>query len=164
MTCINEKAGKQYNSGANSKYPDNQRCKVLAINKVNHHIALATNEGELQIRESAYMLDNMIFHQIVAKEKPITCLSYSPNGNELAVGAQDNSLHIWSVEIIGKYKEKAVIPTNEQVICDIDWSNDGSYLRGNTKDLHIFFFNTDKKWKLIQVKKTYKIFRWSQKY
>jgi len=60
-TTIDSKEGQKIKYGAStlSDLPDNQCSRSVKINKKNGHVAIATNDGGIHIRES---LDNLDKH------------------------------------------------------------------------------------------------------
>jgi len=63
-----------------------------------NHLAVATNSGNVTIREvmlkAAGNLDLVIATLKDAKEW-IECMQYSPDGDKLAVGSHDNNIYIY---------------------------------------------------------------------
>ncbi len=142
-SAINKVAEKGRNSGSQSRFPDNQRCRALAINKVSGHIAVAVSNGSLQVRESGYMLDHVVFRDPVVKDKMISCLKYSSDGNKLAVAAQDGCVYMYDSSSVDKYARLAVINgTPGSYITELDWSSDGAYIRALDTKFNLLFFDT----------------------
>lgn len=60
---VNNKAGKKYRIlGAStlSSFPPNQCSRCVAVNKANGNVVIATNEGEISVRESKDNLDSYV--------------------------------------------------------------------------------------------------------
>jgi len=140
-TPIDENAEKAITTGNQSKFPDNQRCRLLTINKVNNHIALAISNGSIQIREGCCTPENLLFKEVVAKDKQITSLKYSSDGEKLAVATNDGNIYLYNSGTGGDYKKQGTIPGREGYIVDMDWSTDGGCIRGMTNLFNVYFFD-----------------------
>ena len=66
---------------------------------------------------------------------------YSPEGETLAVGAEDGAIYLYAVldefELIGKCV-RHTMPVTE-----LDFSADGEWIRTNSKENDVQFFNSD---------------------
>eukprot|EP00826_Nyctotherus_ovalis_P040187 TRINITY_DN3928_c0_g1_i1.p1 TRINITY_DN3928_c0_g1~~TRINITY_DN3928_c0_g1_i1.p1 ORF type:complete len:645 (-),score=143.95 TRINITY_DN3928_c0_g1_i1:148-2082(-) len=140
-TAIDKNADKVTNTGNQSKYPDNQRCKLLTVNRVNNHIALAISNGSIQVREGCYTPENLVFKGMVAEGKQITALKYSFDGEKLAVAINDGNIHLFDCSTEGEYNLIGVMGGGEGYIVDMDWSTDGGCMRGMTNQFHVYFFD-----------------------
>jgi len=140
-SIINSNKEKGKLSGNQSRFPDNQRCRLLSISKESGHIALALNNGVLQVRESCYMIDNVIYKTLVSKDKQITALKYSADGSKLVVATNDTYVYLYDSNNAYEYKRLGIIGGREGYVIDIDWSTDGEYLRGMTNDYFVYFYN-----------------------
>eukprot|EP00826_Nyctotherus_ovalis_P045422 TRINITY_DN5031_c0_g1_i4.p1 TRINITY_DN5031_c0_g1~~TRINITY_DN5031_c0_g1_i4.p1 ORF type:complete len:629 (-),score=192.32 TRINITY_DN5031_c0_g1_i4:135-2021(-) len=140
-SIIDTNKEKEKFSGNQSRFPDNQRCKLLAINKVSGHIALALNNGYLQIREGCYMIDSTVYKTLVSEKHKITALKYSADGNRLAVATSDTHVYLYNSSSTYEYEKLGVIGGREGFVIDIDWSVDNSCFRGMTNDYYVWFFD-----------------------
>jgi len=140
-SIINKTAEKGRTSGAQSKFPDNQRCRLLAINKVHGHIALALNNGVLQVREGPFTLDNIIFKTVVAEGKLITEMKYSHDGEKLAVACSDGHLYLYESDKPTDYQRLGVIIGKEGYITDMDWSTNGKCIRALCNNFMVYFID-----------------------
>ena len=80
-----------------SKMPASKCSRAVAVNTLNGHVAVASNCGEVTIRESVESLDSVMVTINDSKEW-IEVLKYSPCGTMLAVGSHDNGIYVYDVE------------------------------------------------------------------
>lgn len=87
---INKKKGAKRKRGAStmSRFRPNQCSRAVAINCNNGHVAVSTNEGEVQIRASYSDIDNTI-NAFRDSKRWNEVMEYSPDGKYLAVGSHD---------------------------------------------------------------------------
>ena len=140
-SVINKNAEKGRNSGSQSKFPDNQRCKMLSVNKKTGHIALALNNGTLQIREGCYMLDNVIFKTDVSDGKQITAIKYSYDGAKLVVATVDMRVHLFDASSGSEYSKIGSFLGKDGHLIELDWSTDGGCIRGLCNTFHVQFID-----------------------
>eukprot|EP00826_Nyctotherus_ovalis_P027435 TRINITY_DN2144_c0_g1_i1.p1 TRINITY_DN2144_c0_g1~~TRINITY_DN2144_c0_g1_i1.p1 ORF type:complete len:623 (+),score=103.27 TRINITY_DN2144_c0_g1_i1:409-2277(+) len=138
-STINENGEKKRVTGNQSRFPDNQRCRLLAINKVTGHVALAINNGTLQIRQSCYMIDTKIHSINVLTHGLITALKYTTAGDKLAAAAND--MHIRLYDCTDNYKNVSTITVPESYLIELDWSVDGGCIRGMCTNSLVHFFD-----------------------
>ncbi|KAL4238714.1 Echinoderm microtubule-associated protein-like 1 [Mactra antiquata] len=71
------------------------------------------------------------------------CIQYSPDGNKIAVGCRDNYIYVYAVEEEGK-KNHLIgrCSGHSSFITHIDWSVDGKFLRSNSGDYEVLYWNT----------------------
>lgn len=92
------------------------------MNPSNGQVAFATNEGELQIRESITNLDSRVHSNRLSKQW-IEVVKYSPDGSKLAVGSHDNKIYILDAN---SFQVLATCQKHNSFITALDWSQDGS--------------------------------------
>ncbi|XP_015171619.1 PREDICTED: echinoderm microtubule-associated protein-like 2 isoform X4 [Polistes dominula] len=74
--------------------------------------------------------------------EPIQVATFSPNGNLLALGSRDNYIYIYQVnEDATKYSRVGRCMGHSSFITHLDWSIDGQYLRSNSGDYELLFWN-----------------------
>lgn len=74
--------------------------------------------------------------------EPIQVVTFSPNGNLLALGSRDNYIYIYQVnEDATKYSRVGRCMGHSSFITHLDWSMDGQYLRSNSGDYELLFWN-----------------------
>lgn len=67
-------------------------------------------------------------------------MRYSPDGSKLAVGSHDNNIYIYDSSdytLLGK------LTAHNSYITNLDWSQDGSYIRSNCGAYELLFFLTE---------------------
>jgi WD40 repeat protein len=137
---INQKAGPKIKYGASSitAYPDNQCSRAICYNPKTKEVAVATNAGEVQIRD----LDNLgtVKKTLSAAKRWIESMVYSPDGNYLAVGTHSNTIVVYNTS---NYSTKGTLKGHNSSILSIDWSKDSSYIRSNCEAYELLFFNID---------------------
>ena len=142
---ISSKPGKIKITGAQSGFPDNQRCHALNISKVTGHIALALNDGMLQVRASCFMVDSIVYNTEVSKNKQIADLKYNPAGDKLVVTASDCGIYIYDCNDPNDYNLLKIIYGPENPLVNIDWSTDNGCVRGMTSGYFVHFFDINNK-------------------
>lgn len=100
------------------------------------HVAIGINNGEVHILESISHLNKILFNFKDSKEW-IEVLSYSPDGNLLAVGSHDNNIYIYSFP---DYKLKSTCSKHNSFITSFDWSKDSKYLRSICGAYELLYF------------------------
>ena len=142
---INQNPGKKVKYGAStlSTLPDNQCSRCVCINHEGQlkNFAVATNEGKIQIRDS--LKNPSQLKVLTDPHRWVECLTYSPDGNKLAVGAHDQSIYIYDVK--SGYKLYCELTGHSSFITSLDWSSNSSYLRSNSGDYEIRYFNIESK-------------------
>jgi len=137
---INQKAGPKIKYGASSMtaYPDNQCSRAVCFNLKTKELAVATNAGEVQIRD----IDSLgtVKKSLQAAARWIEFMCYSPDGNYLAVGTHSNTIVVYNTS---NYSTKGTLKAHNSSILSIDWSNDSSYIRSNCEAYELLFFNID---------------------
>lgn len=72
---------------------------------------------------------------------PIRTLKFSPDGNQLAVGAEPSTLELYSVP---DFRRRAVLKKHSGPVTHIDWamSEKPSYLQAASENQELLFFNS----------------------
>ncbi|XP_043284107.1 echinoderm microtubule-associated protein-like 2 isoform X4 [Venturia canescens] len=74
--------------------------------------------------------------------EPLQVVSFSPNGTLLALGSRDNHIYIYQVnEDATKYSRVGRCLGHSSFITHLDWSVDGQYLRSNSGDYELLYWN-----------------------
>lgn len=107
-----------------SPFPESKQSRALAINPANGNLAVATNNGEVQLFESIMSAAHM------KKAKPTKdwceIMRFSPDGSKLAVGFHNRVVYLYAAESLkGLFRLKG----HSSFITNIDWSEDSAYLR-----------------------------------
>lgn len=82
-----------------------------------------------------------IIHSARDSKHSATVLKYSPEGDTLAVGIEDGSIYLYSVN--DDYELIARCSRHTRAITAIDFSKDGEFLRSNSIDGELYYFNVD---------------------
>ena len=82
-------------------------------------------------------------HVIQSLGKPLETVSFSPNGEYLAVGGHDMKIHVFRFEKEGyeDHVKVAECSGHQSMVKNIDWSSNSLYLRSNSADLDLLFWN-----------------------
>ena len=134
---INEKAGpkKKYGASTMSANPDNQCSRAVAYSSKKKVVAVATNEGIVQIRSSENM--KTVVKEISVADRWIECMSYSPSGSMLAVGTHTSIVNVYETD---SYSLKGTLKGNSSAILSLDWSKDETYIRTNSEAYELLFY------------------------
>ncbi|KAL0123579.1 hypothetical protein PUN28_005827 [Cardiocondyla obscurior] len=74
--------------------------------------------------------------------EPIQVVQFSPDGSLLALGSRDNYIYIYQVnEDATKYSRVGRCMGHSSFITHLDWSVDGQYLRSNSGDYELLYWN-----------------------
>lgn len=135
--CVNSKPGQKLkdNVPGKPKMPDNQSSRSVCYNAATKEVAIATNNGELHIRD---------IKNIEKDKKVISCskrwieqMCYSPKGDMLAVGTHANELFVYSVP---GYELRASLEGHATPLICVDWSTDNTYLRSLDEGFDMIFW------------------------
>mmetsp|Transcript_585 Transcript_585/g.625 ORF Transcript_585/g.625 Transcript_585/m.625 type:complete len:262 (+) Transcript_585:1524-2309(+) len=140
----------KFQGGASSmsSLPADKQSRALAYEPWAKHLAVATNTGLVTIREVSLEvgcnMNNIIYTLKDAKEW-IECMSYSPDGDKLAVGSHDNNIYIYLTN--QQYQKQVALRGHNSFITSLDWSasSEPSYIRSNCGAYELLFFNVDNK-------------------
>lgn len=118
--------------------PDSKCSRAICFNEQSKEIALATNAGEIQIRE---------FPKMETVKKFITCgntwiefISYSPNKKFLAVCTRANTIVVYNADT---YSAKGTLKGHNSPVQSLDWSKDSKYIRSCAENFEIMFFDVE---------------------
>ncbi|XP_031836394.1 echinoderm microtubule-associated protein-like 2 isoform X6 [Nomia melanderi] len=74
--------------------------------------------------------------------EPIQAVRFSPDGTLLALGSRDNYIYIYQVNSDAtKYSRVGRCMGHSSFITHVDWSIDGQYLRSNSGDYELLYWN-----------------------
>ncbi|XP_020279289.1 echinoderm microtubule-associated protein-like 2 isoform X4 [Pseudomyrmex gracilis] len=74
--------------------------------------------------------------------EPIQVVQFSPDGSLLALGSRDNYIYIYQVnDDATKYSRVGRCMGHSSFITHLDWSVDGQYLRSNSGDYELLYWN-----------------------
>ncbi|KAG5448106.1 Echinoderm microtubule-associated protein-like 1 [Clonorchis sinensis] len=102
-------------------------------------IALGSTSGRWLVLDS-------IRHEVIAAHsdgigEQIQCISYSPNGQYIALGSRDNSIYVYQVLEGGrKYSRVGRCSGHSSFVLHLDWSADSRYLRSESGDYELLFW------------------------
>jgi WD40 repeat protein/Ca2+-binding EF-hand superfamily protein len=106
---------------------------------------LAISTENVSTTASVFVILNeetlQIIHSVRDSKYSATFLKYSPEGETLAVGIQDGSIYLYSVN--DDYELIARCSRHTRSIIGIDFSKDGEFIRSNSIDGELYYFNVD---------------------
>ncbi|CAG9788426.1 unnamed protein product [Diatraea saccharalis] len=74
--------------------------------------------------------------------EPIQTIQYSPDNNMVAIGSRDNFIYVYRVEGEGaRYSRVGKCLGHSSFITHLDWSEDSQYIRSNSGDYELLFWN-----------------------
>ncbi|XP_065208639.1 echinoderm microtubule-associated protein-like 2 isoform X2 [Planococcus citri] len=74
--------------------------------------------------------------------EPIQVVKFSPDGKLLALGSRDNYVYIYHVgDDARKYSRVGKCSGHSSFVTHLDWSQDGQYLRSNSGDYELLYWN-----------------------
>ncbi|XKL65549.1 hypothetical protein PGB90_008969 [Kerria lacca] len=83
-----------------------------------------------------------IYSMHVDGSEPIQVVKFSPDGKHLALGSRDNYIYMYHVGDDGrKYNRLGKCSGHSSFITHIDWSEDSQYLRSNSGDYELLYWN-----------------------
>ena len=85
--------------------------------------------------------DMTIVHEARDSTVPITLVVFSPEGETLAIGAEDGAIYLYSV--VDEYELIGRCVRHTSPITNLDFSADGEWIRSNSTARDLFFFNSD---------------------
>lgn len=85
--------------------------------------------------------DMTIVHEARDSTCPITLVVFSPEGETLAIGAEDGAIYLYAV--VDEYELIGRCVRHTSPITNLDFSADGEWIRSNSTAKDLFFFNSD---------------------
>ncbi|XP_053608612.1 echinoderm microtubule-associated protein-like 2 isoform X2 [Plodia interpunctella] len=74
--------------------------------------------------------------------EPIQTIQYSPDNSMVALGSRDNFIYVYRVEDSGaRYTRVGKCLGHSSYITHLDWSEDSQYIRSNSGDYELLFWN-----------------------
>ncbi|XP_060804047.1 echinoderm microtubule-associated protein-like 2 isoform X3 [Amyelois transitella] len=74
--------------------------------------------------------------------EPIQTIQYSPDNSMVAIGSRDNFIYVYRVEDNGaRYTRIGKCLGHSSYITHLDWSEDSQYIRSNSGDYELLFWN-----------------------
>ena len=117
----------------------NQQARCIAINKANGHVAVAHNDGHINIRPSLDDLNN-ITNTLNDPKEWTECMRYSPDGSKLAVGSHDQHIYIYDAN---SYALLSKIWKHSSYLTALDWSNDSTALHSTCGSYELLYFKLE---------------------
>ncbi|XP_078613343.1 echinoderm microtubule-associated protein-like 6 isoform X1 [Branchiostoma floridae x Branchiostoma japonicum] len=103
-----------------------QPMRSVAFNKDGSHVAVGFEDGSVMILDGTNLSEKQ---RLQAGKEVIHDLKYSPNGERLAVGSNDNRVDIYDVD--DGYKKIGECKKSSSYITHLDWSTDSQYIVTN---------------------------------
>jgi WD40 repeat protein len=109
-------------------YPAHQQGRCITYSPIHNHVAVSNNYGDISIFD--YRDFSKKLTTLWAPKEWCEAMSYSPDGNYLAVGSHDDTLYIFSIAADGQYSLYHKIEyIHSSAITALDWSKDSKHLR-----------------------------------
>ncbi len=86
-------------------------------------------------------IDYQVSHEARDSNKWLREIKYSPNGNFIVIGGEDNKIYVYNVE--EGYALAAVIGQHQSFIVSFDFSDDSLWLRSNCGGLELCYFEAE---------------------
>lgn len=118
-------------------------CLAVNIDNKCSILAVGTAGGRLIILDANTGM-HMCSLQVSADN--LGCVTFSPDGEKVAVGSHDNGLYIYSVLDGGqclRRHQSGVLTGHRNFITHIDWSRDGNYIQSVSGDYDLRYWNVD---------------------
>ncbi|KRZ90286.1 Echinoderm microtubule-associated protein-like 1 [Trichinella sp. T8] len=118
----------------------NKHCQTLAWQNSGQAIAVGCKDGSWLILDSSF--ENVTTTCCCVLKTSITCLEFSQSDNKLAVGDANGTLYIYRLQ--SGHTDYALLGKTKPLKCPIqyiDWSDNEQFLRTQTENAEIFFYN-----------------------
>ncbi|KRY82146.1 Echinoderm microtubule-associated protein-like 1 [Trichinella pseudospiralis] len=118
----------------------NKHCQTLAWQNSGQAIAVGCKDGSWLILDSS--LANVTTTCCGVLKTSITCLEFSKSDNKLAVGDANGTLYIYQLQ--SGHTDYTLLGKTKPLKCAIqyiDWSDNEQFLRTQTENAEIFFYN-----------------------
>jgi WD40 repeat protein len=86
-------------------------------------------------------IDYQVSHEARDSNKWLREIKYSPNGNFIVIGGEDNKIYVYNVQ--EAYALAAMISQHQSYIVSFDFSDDSLWLRSNCGGLELCYFETE---------------------
>ncbi|XP_041377206.1 echinoderm microtubule-associated protein-like 2 isoform X2 [Gigantopelta aegis] len=120
-------------------------CVSIAIEPKGRLVALGTTAGRLIILNAK---NGSHLQTIQAGQVQINAISFSQDGQSVALGDHDGYIYLFSAgddgHIYATHSSLLVHNVRDNFITQLDWSNDGTYIQAVTGDYDIVFFDVEK--------------------
>ncbi|XP_018322367.1 echinoderm microtubule-associated protein-like 2 isoform X3 [Agrilus planipennis] len=84
----------------------------------------------------------LLSHHVDGNE-PIQVIRFSPDGGNVALGSRDNHIYIYEISDDGRrFRRVGVCSGHSSFITHLDWSSDGQFIRSNSGDYELLFWNS----------------------
>ncbi|XP_033122529.1 echinoderm microtubule-associated protein-like 6 [Anneissia japonica] len=103
------------------------KIRSVAFNHDGSHLAVGMSNGSFTVLKTRDLSE--IIH-IKDRQEVLHEMKYSPDGNFLAVGSNDNFVDVYAVT--QKYKKVGQCSGSSSFITHLDWSQDSKYLQTNS--------------------------------
>lgn len=144
---VNTKIPKIGDAFSTSNLPAENQSRALAWNKKMNHLAVAHNNGGVDIREVSFEKGsdlNKIIKKISDSTRPkdwVECMSYNAPCTRLAVASHDNNIYIYSTP---NYHRQTILKGHTCFITCFDWTTDGDYIRSVCGGHELLYFDLSK--------------------
>jgi len=135
VTDRREKA-KRGGASSMSRLPDSQ-CSRSITGVYGSWFAVAGNDGKVSIRADREPKE---LHLLGDSTEWIEVMSFSPDGNYLAVGSHDNTVYVYRTS---DWKLNGKCTGHSSYVMALDWSADSKIIRSNCGAYELLFFTAE---------------------
>ncbi|XP_068106202.1 echinoderm microtubule-associated protein-like 2 isoform X2 [Hyperolius riggenbachi] len=116
-------------------------ARAAAFHPSGSVVAVGTCNGRFLVLDSQ---THVIVTSISDAGEQISCISYSPDGQYLAVGSHDNFIYLYEVMEDGReYRRVGKCMGHSSYITHLDWASDSSCFMTNSGDYEVLYWDPD---------------------
>ncbi|KRT81184.1 translation initiation factor eIF2A, partial [Oryctes borbonicus] len=116
------------------------QAQSAAYNPESTEIAVGCVTGKWLVLNA----DNLeVIAEFTDGDEPIQVIQYAPNGNLVAIGSRDNFVYIYERTEDSTYNKLGKCVGHSSYITHIDWSSDSQYIRTNSGDYELLYWNAE---------------------
>ena len=125
-----------------SNAPVQQQARAITYSPRHNHVAVSNNYGDVHILDY-----DDLSKRITTLYKPrewCETISYSPDGNYIALGSHDDSIYIYKILETGEYSlHWSITFVHSSAVVGMDWSRDSKFLRAVDQAYAKIFYDVE---------------------